>query len=171
MLDIEAAYRTIPCFPSHKCYLIVYHDGKLYIDHNIPFGLSSATGLQGEVADATIEIWRELDVKPSKKWVDDINIFRLPSPDGTFPGISDGEFYLYRYDLAHIKHLVAPCNIPWHEDKGQPFADNGEYIGFFWDVPNKTVTLVQRKQRKYILRLTDFISQYEHAKVPQRELQ
>jgi len=76
-LDIEAAYRGILCLPAHKPYLIVYHDGKLYIDHNIPFGLASAAGLQGEVADATVAIWRELNVKPSKKWVDDVSIFRF----------------------------------------------------------------------------------------------
>lgn len=170
-LDIEAAYRGIPCAPEHKRYLIVYHEGKLYIDHNIPFGLASAAGLQGEVADATVHIWRALDVKPSKKWVDDVAIFRFPSANGSFLGISNGEVYRFDYDLTHAKSLVADAKVPWHEHKGQPFADDGIYVGFFWDVPCKTVVLLERKHLKYTARLLSFLARYTDARAPKRELE
>ena len=170
-LDIEAAYRGIPCLPKHKPYLIVYHDGKLYIDHNIPFGLSSATGLQGEVACATVDIWRSFDVKPTNKWVDDVYIWRFPSAQGIYLGISNGHVWRCDYDLSKAKSLVAEGNVPWHGGKGQPFKDDGEYVGFFWDVPNECATLVERKRRKYVGRLADFISRFQHSRVPLRELQ
>lgn len=170
-MDIEAAYRGIPCAPEHKCYLVVYHDGKLYIDHNIPFGLASAAGLQGEVADATIHIWRALDVKPSKKWVDDVGLFRFPSAHGPFLGISNGEVYRYDYDLNHAKSLISLAKVPWHEKKGQPFGDTGSYVGFHWDVPHKEVVLLERKRIKYISRLSFFLTRYLDSKSPKRELE
>lgn len=170
-LDIEAAYRGIPCLPAHKRYLIVYHDGKLYIDHNIPFGLASAAGLQGEVADATVAIWRELNVKPSKKWVDDVSIFRFPSPTGLFVGFSNGSLYHYEYDLNHAKLLISPAKVPWHPDKGQNFRDNGDYVGFFWDLPQKSVSLTELKRLKYIMRLSEFLLLFENSKVQKRELE
>lgn len=164
-------YRGIPCLPAHKVYLIVYHDGKLYIDHNIPFGLSSATGLQGEVADATVDIWRALDVKPTSKWVDDVYIWRFPTPHGIYCGLSNGQVHYYDYDLSSAKSLISEAKVPWHESKGQSFEDDGEYVGFFWNVPDKTVVLIERKHHKYILRLIDLIASGEHTRVPLRELQ
>jgi hypothetical protein len=168
-LDIEAAYHGIPCLPAHKAYLIVYHDGKLYIDHNIPFGLSSATGLQGEVADTTIDIWHALDIKPTSKWVDDIYIWRFPTPHGIYCGLANGQVHYYDYNLSSA--LIAEAKVPWHESKGQPFSDDGEYVGFFWSVPNKTIILIKQKWRKYILCLSIFISSFEHARVSLCELQ
>jgi hypothetical protein len=170
-LDIEAIYRGIPCLHAHKCFLIVYHDGKLYIDHNIPFGLASVAGLQGEVADATVTIWRELNVKPSKKWVDDISIFHFPSLTGMFVGFLDGSLYHYEYDLNHAKLLISPVKVPWHPDKGQDFSDNGEYIGFFWDLPNKSVSLTELKHLKYITCLSEFLSLFENSRVQKHELE
>jgi hypothetical protein len=170
-LDIEAAYRGIPCLPAHKAYLIVYHDSKLYIDHNIPFGLSSATGLQGEVADATIDIWRTLDIKPTSKWVNDVYIWCFPTPHGIYCSLANGQVHYYDYDLSSAKSLIAEAKVPWHKSKGQPFSNDGEYVGFFWSIPNKTVILIEQKQRKYILCLSIFISSFEHACVSLRELQ
>ena len=67
MLDIEGTYHTIPCKPDHKCYLTIFFKGLFYIDQNIPFGLASAAGLQGKVADAIIDIWKYLWVDPALK--------------------------------------------------------------------------------------------------------
>src|SRR6267154_1736594 len=156
---------------SHQPYLTVYHGGKLYIDHNILFGLSSATGLQGEVACAIVDIWCSFDVKPTNKWVDDVYIWRFPSAQGIYLGISNGHVWRYDYDLSKAKSLVAEGNVPWHGGKGQPLMDDGEYVGFFWDVPNKCATLVERKRRKYVGRLADFNSRFQHSRVPLRELQ
>jgi hypothetical protein len=65
MLDVEGAYCTIPMKPDHKQYPIVHFDGLFYMNHNVPFGLASASGLQGEVADATIDIWEHHKVSPA----------------------------------------------------------------------------------------------------------
>jgi hypothetical protein len=170
-LDIKAAYWGIPCAPEHKRYLVVYHDGKLYIDHNIPFGLASATGLQGEVTDVTIHIWHVSDVKPSKKWVNNVAIFCIPSPNGAFLGIFNGIIYRYDYNLAHAKSLISVAKVPWHDSKGQPFEDDSVYVGFLWDIPRKTVVLLEQKHLKYIAHLADFLTHYLDSRAPKRELE
>ncbi|KIK77516.1 hypothetical protein PAXRUDRAFT_17444 [Paxillus rubicundulus Ve08.2h10] len=113
--------------PKSQTFLIVYFDGKLYIDHNIPFGLASAGGLQGEVTDAVMHIWKILKVTPYKKWVDNITIFCLPSPNGPFTGISDGNTYQYNYNLEDTISCISIAKVPWHKEQGQPFGDTVEY--------------------------------------------
>jgi hypothetical protein len=170
-LDVEGAYCTIPVKPDHKRYLIVHFDGFFYMDHNVPFGLASASGLQGEVADATIDIWEYHEVSPAVKWVDDFNVFRFPKSDGIFSAISDGVNYSYSYDLTSIKSLIAPLGIPWHKNKGQEFADTFSYLGFHWDLPNKTVSLPNHKREKYLHKVSLLISACDSAQVfrPQAE--
>ncbi|KIM64881.1 hypothetical protein SCLCIDRAFT_59433, partial [Scleroderma citrinum Foug A] len=77
-LDIEAAYRGITISPDHKRFLVVMFEDLLYLDHTLPLGLTSASGLQGEVSDAIVDIWNALNVGPMLKWVDDFVIFRSP---------------------------------------------------------------------------------------------
>jgi hypothetical protein len=81
-LDIEAAYRTIPVWPPHKQFLVVAAGNDLFIDHVFPFGLSTAGGVQGHVADATVDILSSYDLGPIKKWVDDHTFFRFPDGGG-----------------------------------------------------------------------------------------
>lgn len=122
-LDIEGTYRTIPCKPDHKCFLVVIFEGLFYMDHNIPFGLGSAAGLQGEVANCIIDLWNALIVDPAVKWVDDFDIFHFPSPNGKFYGTVDGVIYHYDYDLNSMKEMIAPLGVPWHKTKGSDFSD------------------------------------------------
>jgi hypothetical protein len=103
--------------------------------------------------------------------VDDVSIFRFPSPTGLFVGFSNGSLYHYEYDLNHAKLLISPAKVPWHPDKGQDFNDTGEYVGFFWDLPHKLVSLTELKRLKYIARLADFLSFFENSKVSKRELE
>ena len=62
---MEGAYRTIPVKPDHKRYLIIHFDGGFYINHNVLFSLTSASGLQSEVANATIDIWEYHEISPA----------------------------------------------------------------------------------------------------------
>lgn len=45
------------------------------------------------------------------------------------------------------------------------------YLGFLWDVPTKTVILVERKRLKYIARLSEFLILHQDSQVSKRELQ
>lgn len=141
----------------------------LFLDHVLPFGLTPASGLQGEVADAIVDIWDAMHVGPTLKWVDDFNLFRSPSPQGQFLGICDGEVYRYDYDLEHAKSLISHLGVPWHKEKGQPFRDTVEYIGFLWHVPHKTVALSESKRLKYSARLSTFLTSFHSRQVFKRD--
>jgi hypothetical protein len=49
---------------------------------------------------------------------------------------------MYSYNLTSIKSIIAPLGIPWHKNKGQEFLDTFVYLGFHWDLPNKTIVTV-----------------------------
>jgi hypothetical protein len=62
MLDVEATYRTVPVWPPHKQFLAVSMDDDFFVDRAFPFGLATAGGIQGHVADATADILQSLDL-------------------------------------------------------------------------------------------------------------
>ena len=131
-LDVEGAYRTIPVWPDQKRFLIIHFKDEFFSDHNVPFGLASASGLQGEVANATQDIWQAVDIK-SIKWVDDFDLFRFPTESSPY---SSNEFpgLRYSYDLDFAKFIIAPLGVLWHKSKGQDFASKFLYLGFSWDL-------------------------------------
>ncbi len=93
----------------------------------------------GSITNAVMDIWTAKGVSPSVKWVDDLNIFRIPiatKEDGTFS---------YRYDMQSAKALIASVNVPWHKDKWADFTPVFIYIGFHWDIEAKTVSLPEIK--------------------------
>jgi hypothetical protein len=167
-MDVEGAYRTIPVKPDHKRFVIARFRNDYYIDHNVPFGICSAHGLQGEVADATVDILYSLGIHPIIKWVDDFNLFRFPSDSGTF---SASEFpnLRYNYDLPHIKNLIAPLNIPWHYKKGQDFNSLFPYLE--WDLKIRTVAIPESKRIKHLSRLTSFFTKCNTHEVVKNNLQ
>ncbi|KAN0101067.1 hypothetical protein V8E55_001051 [Tylopilus felleus] len=142
---------------------------KFYLDHNLPFGIASAASLQGEVAGATLKIWKSLGVGPSKKWVNDISVLRFSTFNGKFLGICNGEVYHYDYDLTRMKELIAPLGVPWHQEKGQTFKDTVKYLSFLWNLPSRSVTLTSSKHCKYIIQLELFLTSFEHTQVPKEE--
>lgn len=170
-LDVVGAYRTVPTKPDHKRYTVIHFEGFFYIDHNVPFGVASAHGLQGEIADATVDIWRGLGVKPVVKWVDDFNPFRFPTLDGAYEGISDGVKYRYDYDLTRIKHIISPLGIPWHGTKGQEFGDTFAYIGFEWNLPRKCVYLSEKKRVKHLTKVIEFMAAYTNTPAPRKAVE
>jgi hypothetical protein len=74
-LDVDSAFRCCPITPSQQRNFIVQWDDKCYIDHNAPFGATSAGGAFGRVADAKSAILKLNDLGPSKNWVDDFVFF------------------------------------------------------------------------------------------------
>ena len=147
--------------PDHKHFLIVQFSNQFFIDHNIPFGLTSASGLQGEVADAIVDIWYSLGIKFIKKWVDDFVLFRFPHH--SLLNLSQEPQYIYPYDLALVKHLIFPLGVPWHTSKGQDFAFDFSYVGFFWDLIHKSVSLTLKKREKHLAKITSFIQLASHS--------
>lgn len=157
-LDIEAAYRTVPVWPQHKRFLVVEVDGEFYIDHVFPFGLATAGGVQGHVADASVDILHSLELGPIKKWVDDHTFFRFAISGGLL--LPDGSLspFVYKHGLVEIYAHSKPLGIPWHPKKYRDFAFIFIYLGFLWDLIQRSVALPDEKRVKYRNKLTSLLN-------------
>lgn len=148
--DIAKAYRTIPVHPEHKRLIVFGHRDHFFVDHCLPFGLSPAAGMQGEVADAMADILIACNI-PTVKWVDDALHRRSPC------GINADGSYLYSYNLSDIRVLLEPLGIPWNMEKSTDFADTAKYVGFLWDFKLKRVALPDEKRVKYLRKVDEFL--------------
>jgi len=117
--------------------------------------------MQGEVVDATIDIWVKMGVGPAAKWVDDFVLFRFPVLSGGDKMIMDsrGEFH-YSYDLEGAKKMIAPLGIPWHATKGQDFGFEFPYLSFWWSLSNHSVTLTDEKHIRFKAKVDMFLEQF-----------
>jgi hypothetical protein len=124
-------------------------DGSFFINHVFPLGLATAGGVQGNVADAAVDILHSMELGPIKKWVDDHLFFRYATGGGTL--LADGSFmpFSYAHGLVDIYGKSSPLGVPWHPKKWNDFAFIFTYLGFLWDLLLHTVTLTDEKRLKY----------------------
>lgn len=124
--DISAAYRLTPISPLQQNALCISWKGKIYVDRALMFGLSSSAGVFGSVADMLVAIYRAAGFWPILKWVDDFLVIQHPDAVWT-----EDDFV----------QLTAQFGVPWAQDKTRPLATRQQYIGFIWDLEQKTVAL------------------------------
>ncbi|OBZ78926.1 hypothetical protein A0H81_01330 [Grifola frondosa] len=142
-LDIDSAFRNLPVFPAHKAFLVIQcEEGVFYIDHVVPFGITSGVGIQGEPMDAVVDVLEAHEIGPNRKWVDDLFNFRFPT---------------------------APLGVPWHQTKCKDYAFEAVYVGFLWDLWNRTVSLPEVKRLKYVAKLTAFVEKARDGRVSQKD--
>ena len=79
MRDVAEAYHTIPVTPSQWPGLVIRlrGDDQSAINTCNNFGLTSAGGIYGQLADAGVDIMRGEGIGPVSKWVDDHIFFRI----------------------------------------------------------------------------------------------
>lgn len=150
VFDVDAAHRHMPIAPEDRFHVTIFWDGKVRIDHAACFGASSSSGIFGRAADGFVAILKFKSIEDIIKWADDFVFFRYPSL--TFP---DGSFG-YRYDASIIWSTAEYVGWPWSVPKFLDFAFEFPYIGFNWDIPQKTVQLPQQKKVKYLARLASW---------------
>jgi hypothetical protein len=142
--------------------------GEFYIDHVHPFGAASASSNAGMISNAFVDIWIREGVEPVLKYEDDISVYRMPVPDGPF---AEGHFS-YAYDKDEAASRIASLSVPWHKTKCDPhFLFVHTYIGFLWDLPNRTVSLPLPKLEKFRERVRRFLLLYEHHQCPLRDVE
>ena len=115
----------------------------MYVQHVAIEGLATAGGIQGTVADACLQILEYHGIKPVVKWVDDFVLFREP-----LPKLTPNSTTFFPYNLADILSMTRPLGIPWHDvsKKGQDFTSSFDYVGFTWDIKQRTVHVPSEKQ-------------------------
>ncbi|KAJ8455566.1 hypothetical protein ONZ45_g18907 [Pleurotus djamor] len=55
----------------------------------------------------------------------------------------------FTYSMEDIDKLSAELGIPWQVSKDQPFSSSVRYLGFLWDLPTRSVSLLPEKAEKY----------------------
>ena len=63
-LDVDSAFRCCPILPSQQSSFIIHWNNSFFIDHNAPFGATSAGSVFGRVADAMSAILFSKDLGP-----------------------------------------------------------------------------------------------------------
>ena len=145
--DVEGAYRNIPIHPDDQPWVVVRWGHFFYIDHCLAFGLCTAPFLWTRPADAIKRIFLNHLIDLILKWVDDYGMVRFPI------GRSELGAFLYRVDESVIFEVAARIGLQWSMPKHLPFADALPFIGFWWDIPQRSVQIPQAKKEKYLLRL------------------
>jgi hypothetical protein len=112
------------------------------------------------IANAMVDIWELEGIKPIVKYEDDLNIFRFPSSSGAPLLDNTPSPPIFPYDRAQALNVIASLNFPWHPDKGQDFSSSFTYLGFLWDIAQKTVTLHDDKRKKFLDRVDLFIATF-----------
>jgi hypothetical protein len=160
--DIAKFHRTCPVTPAHKPWLVVQGlPGQFYVDHVHPFGSAAASSNAGMIGNAIVDIWQALGVKPTLKYEDDLKIFRQPlrAPTTADSGNNIPE---YEYDREQALQRIAPLQVPWHKEKGdQEFHYQTTFIGYYWDLVLRRVSLNDEKRLKFHNRVRIFIDSFD----------
>lgn len=143
IFDWEGAYRQIPTHPSQWKYLaILGFDDEVYIDTRISFGGVAGCGSFGGPADGWKELMREkFDLINIFQWVDDnlcvkrISLLLL---------------------MMEIVHAITELGVKTNSTKYSEFAAEQSFIGFLWNVKNKTVGIPSTKLLKRRNELDEF---------------
>ncbi|KAE8180704.1 hypothetical protein CF335_g9162 [Tilletia laevis] len=143
MSDAMEAFRAISALPSQWPGLVIALPlGGFAIDTRLPFGLASATGVWGSIADlvkiALSRIFPRLRVI---KWVDNF-IFLKPADEPL--------------SLDEVHEATKELGFPWHPTKRSEFATTVKYLGFHWDLAAHTVTLPDDKRVHFAERVKSF---------------
>lgn len=132
IFDWEGAYRQIPTHPSQWAYLIVCDfDGKAYVDTRITFGGVAGCGSFGGPADG----WKEIMSLKFKllrifRWVDDNLCVKEKSS---------------KVSMIDLVRASETLGVKTNATKYSEFSSRQMYIGFEWNVGNKTVGLSAEK--------------------------
>lgn len=125
-------------------------DEKYFIDCCAPFGAASSPGVFGHIADALVALYKAGGWTAVKKWVDDFLFFRYPHNTG-------GSSLSYSQSLNDIYSLTEPLGWPWKSSKTRPFANTFLYLGFLWNISERTVELPENKSSKFIEKLATWL--------------
>ncbi|KAE8217468.1 hypothetical protein CF319_g8450 [Tilletia indica] len=134
--DAMEAFRGILALASQLPGLIVQlREGVFYYDFFLPFGLASATGVWGRVADCvkaiiTTKLLRRVRIF---RWVDDFLVVRLD------PSIQTNDI------IAATEGL----DFPWNPAKTTDFRPDPKYVGWVFRVAERKVVLPRDKAEKY----------------------
>lgn len=70
---------------------------------------------------------------------------------------------LFAYNLADMNLASKHLSIPWETSKDQSFSSSTIYIGFYWDLENRIVSLAPSKVEKYLGAIQEWLNRPKHV--------
>jgi hypothetical protein len=70
---------------------------------------------------------------------------------------------LFTYCDADIDRISAQLGIPWEPSKSIPFASKVPYLGFDWDLSERTVAITEKKKAKYRAAIQEWMLHPTHS--------
>jgi hypothetical protein len=124
--DMAEAYRTIPAIPSQWPGLVIHLQSEDQFAVNVcnNFGLTSAGGVYGMVADASTDIFRGQGMGPVTKWVDDHIFFRVPRTHLASYNAQHAEWHQEIHAHGGQRHEGSRL---WYGGKGMPNRSMEEF--------------------------------------------
>jgi hypothetical protein len=132
VLDVKSMFRLVLSTPEDRTQLMLEWNGKVMLDNMFSFGARPAPGVFGRLADLIVYLLKFMSIDEIIKWVDDFVFFWYPN------GKSGGKF-VYKYDKKVFFKVSEELGWIWEASKHTPFSFLFVYIGFCWDMENKTV--------------------------------
>lgn len=132
IFDWESAYRQIPTHPSQWKFLTICDfDGLIYIDTRIAFGGVAGCGSFGGPADGwKVIMEKKFNLLKVFRWVDDNLMIKLASSN---------------VSMLDVVRASERLGVKTNSTKYAEFADEQKFIGFVWNVREKTVRLPAAK--------------------------
>jgi len=111
------------------------------MDHVHPFGSAAASSNAG--------------------MIDDLKIFRQPLT-ASMTTNSNTDIPEYEYNREEALQCIAPLSVPWHKEKGDSeFHYRTTFIGYYWDLVLRRVSLNVEKRLKFHNRVRVFIDRFD----------
>ncbi|KAE8267787.1 hypothetical protein A4X09_0g4544 [Tilletia walkeri] len=136
MSDAMEAFRAIMAHRSQWPGLVLALPlGGYGIDTRLPFGLASATGVWGSVADLVKIVLQRIFPEPRVvNWVDE---FILLKPEES------------NITLDQVHAATKDLEFPWHPTKRSEFDTTVKFLGFIWNLESQTVMLPDQKRLQF----------------------
>lgn len=77
---------------------------------------------------------------------------------------------IYPYGLEEIDNVTKPLGVPWESSKDIPFNHVVPFIGFSWNIEQKTVSLPEPKKEKYAQAILEWKQRKMHTLEETRKL-
>ncbi|KIJ56446.1 hypothetical protein M422DRAFT_150825 [Sphaerobolus stellatus SS14] len=141
--DISAAYHLTPIRPWQQNALCIKWKGLIHVDSAVMFGLSSSAGVFGSIADMLVAIYAKAGFTRLLKWVDNFLVIRLSHETWT-----EEEFM----------NITQQIGVPWSREKMRPLDTVQKYIGYWWDLEKKSVSLPTEKVTAILQLIENWLS-------------
>ena len=106
--------------------------------------------------------WYRGDALPNDQPEEFVEDMSLPLKD-LFADQGKPSSSIFSYSMENVDAISARLGVPWEHSKDIPFGNVVPFIGFEWDLDNKTVKLQEKKKQKYLSALEEWRRRATHT--------